>query len=162
DGQPFTPSGEAVALGGDGQLKAVDFDRDNSPDLLFIPNNPNLRPRLLRNNRSGRFDTGDETLLPLAPSNLRGAPVLGDFDRDGRLDLLWPSPLGWLQYREPGDRWSSGEGLPRIEDATHQRLQFSGEMCCADFTNDGIEDVVAVMQATEDGSGPQYLVLLEG
>jgi hypothetical protein len=162
EGEPFTPNGEPIPLGGPGVLQAIDFDRDNAPDLLFIPNDRALRPRVLRNNRAGRFDNNDEGFLPTPPSNLRGAPALGDFDRDGDLDVLWPSPLGWVQYREREDRWSQGLSLPEIREESGLRLQFSGELCCADFTGDGIADIVAVMQTTEDGAGPKYLVLLEG
>ncbi|MBZ0135044.1 MAG: VCBS repeat-containing protein [Planctomycetes bacterium] len=162
EGEPFTASGDPIALDGPGVLQAIDFDRDSAPDLLYIPNDRSRKPRVLRNNRAGRFDGNDEGFLPTPPSNLRGAPALGDFDRDGDLDALWPSPLGWVQYREREDRWSAGQSLPEIRDDASLRLQFSGELCCADFTGDSIEDVVAVMQTTEDGAGPQYLVLFEG
>lgn len=162
EGQPFTPTGDPIALGATGSLQAIDFDRDNAPDLLYIPFDRNLKPRVLRNNRAGRFDSNDEGFLPTPPSSLRGAPALGDFDRDGDLDVLWPSPLGWVQFREREDRWSQGQPLPEIRDESGLRLQFSGELCCADFTGDSLDDVVAVMQTTEDGAGPQYLVLFEG
>ena len=162
EGEPFTEAGTPIPLGDAGVLQAIDFDRDSAPDLLYIPNDRSLKPRVLRNNRAGRFDNNDEGFLPTPPSSLRGAPALGDFDRDGDLDVLWPSPLGWMQYREREDRWSQGQSLPEIRDDSSLRLQFSGELCCADFTGDSIEDVVAVMQTTEDGAGPQYLVLFEG
>lgn len=162
EGEPFIEAGTPIPLGDAGVLQAIDFDRDNAPDLLYIPNDRSRKPRVLRNNRAGRFDNNDEGFLPTPPSSLRGAPALGDFDRDGDLDVLWPSPLGWVQYREREDRWSQGQSLPEIRDDSSLRLQFSGELCCADFTGDSIEDVVAVMQTTEDGAGPQYLVLFEG
>lgn len=162
EGEPFTEAGTPIPLGDAGVLQAIDFDRDSAPDLLYIPHDRSLKPRVLRNNRAGRFDNNDEGFLPTPPSSLRGAPALGDFDRDGDLDVLWPNPLGWVQYREREDRWSQGQSLPEIRDEANLRLQFSGELCCADFTGDSIEDVVAVMQTTEDGAGPQYLVLLEG
>lgn len=162
EGEPFTPAGDPVPLGGPGVLQAIDFDRDSAPDLLFIPSDPALKPRVLRNNREGRFDTDEQGLLPTPPSILRGAPALGDFDRDGDLDVLWPSPLGRVQFNEGRNGWRESRAQLEIREESGLRLQFSGELCCADFTGDGIEDVVAVMQATEDGAGPQYLVLLEG
>lgn len=162
EGEPFTPAGDALPLGAGGSLQAIDFDRDSAPDLLYIPADPALKPRVLRNNREGRFDTEDQGLLPTPPSILRGAPALGDFDRDGDLDVLWPSPLGRVQFNEGRDGWRESRAQLEIREDSGLRLQFSGELCCADFTGDGIEDVAAVMQATEDGAGPQYLVLLEG
>ncbi|MCB9932710.1 MAG: VCBS repeat-containing protein [Planctomycetes bacterium] len=162
EGEPFTLAGEGVPLGAGGVLQAIDFDRDSAPDLLYIPNDPAQKPRVLRNNRAGRFDGDDQDLLPTPPSVLRGAPALGDFDRDGDLDVLWPSPLGRVQFNEGRDGWRESRAQLEIREESGMRLQFSGELCCADFTNDGIEDVAAVMQVSEDGAGPQYLVLLEG
>lgn len=162
EGEPFTPAGDSVLLGSDGTLQAIDFDRDSAPDLLFIPNDPQLKPRVLRNNREGRFDTDDQGLLPTPPSNLKGAPALGDFDRDGDLDVLWPSPLGRLQYNEGRNGWRDSRAMPDLRDESNMPLHFSGELCCADFTGDGIDDVAAVMQVGEDTGGSQVLLLLEG
>lgn len=158
DGEPFEPSGEPIPLGSGGTLQAIDFDRDSAPDLLFIPDDPMVRPRLLRNNREGGFN--DEGLLPTPPSDLRGPPAMGDFDRDGDLDVLWPSPLGTLQMKQDS-RWDNGTTLPAVRlDA--MRLNFSGELTCADFTGDGIDDVVAVMEISRDDEYSQFLVLFEG
>ena len=162
EGEPFTPAGDPILLGTNGTLQAIDFDRDSAPDLLYIPNDPNQSPRVLRNNRAGRFDDNDQGLLPTPPSILRGAPALGDFDRDGDLDVLWPSPLGRLQFNEGRDGWRESRSMLEIREESGMRLQFSGELACADFTGDGIEDVAAVMQVSEDGGGTQYIVLLEG
>ncbi|MCB9894189.1 MAG: VCBS repeat-containing protein [Planctomycetes bacterium] len=162
EGEPFAPAGDAILLGANGSLQAIDFDRDSAPDLLYIPNDPNLSPRVLRNNRAGRFDDEDQGLLPTPPSILRGAPALGDFDRDGDLDVLWPSPLGRVQFNEGRDGWRESRNMLEIREESGLRLQFSGELACADFTGDGIEDVAAVMQVSEDGAGAQYIVLLEG
>jgi hypothetical protein len=161
DGEPFVLSGESVELGGAGSLQAIDFDRDNFPDLLFIPNDPQLRPRLLRNSRDGRFNEDETGLLPTPPTTLRGAPALGDFDRDGDLDVFWPSPLGRVQFNEGDGRWRELRHELEVRDERGLRLQFSGELCCADFTRDGIADIVAVMQSGEN-IGPQYLVLWQG
>jgi hypothetical protein len=162
EGEPFTLAGDPILLGANGTLQAIDFDRDSAPDLLYIPNDPNLSPRVLRNNRAGRFDGEDQGLLPTPPSILRGAPALGDFDRDGDLDVLWPSPLGRLQFNEGRDGWRESRNMLEIREESGLRLQFSGELACADFTGDGIEDVAAVMQVSEDGGGDQYIVLFEG
>lgn len=165
-GEPFAPVGEPVYLGGKGSLKAIDFDRDNSPDLLFIPHDTSIKPRILRNRGNAGFDTNDNGLLPHPPTGLRGAPALGDFDRDGDLDALWPSPLGRLQYNDDG-RWRDSRDSLEVRDSSNMRLQFSGELCCADFTGDGVADVVAVMQRAvmqggEEKEPQQVLVLLQG
>ncbi|MCA8915419.1 MAG: VCBS repeat-containing protein [Planctomycetes bacterium] len=162
EGEPFTAAGDPILLGANGTLQAIDFDRDSAPDLLYIPNDPNQSPRVLRNSRAGRFDDEDQGLLPTPPSILRGAPALGDFDRDGDLDVLWPSPLGRVQFNEGRDGWRESRNMLEIREESGLRLQFSGELACADFTGDGIEDVAAVMQVSEDGAGSQYIVLLEG
>ncbi|MCA8910560.1 MAG: VCBS repeat-containing protein [Planctomycetes bacterium] len=162
DGEPFTAAGDPIQLGSDGTLQAIDFDRDSAPDLLYIPNDPLKKPRVLRNNHEGRFGNDDEGLLPTPPSNLQGAPALGDFDRDGDLDVLWPSPLGRLQYNEGRSGWRDSRSMPDLRDESNMPLHFSGELCCADFTGDGIEDVAAVMQIGEDAAGTQVLLLLEG
>jgi hypothetical protein len=159
-GQPFNANSEPIDLGGQGRLLALDLDRDNFPDLLFIPDEPHLRPRLLRNNRDGSFSP-DSGFLPVPPPSLRGAPALGDFDRDGDLDVFWPSPLGRVQYNEGLAGWRDSMHSLEVRDPSGLRLQFSGVLCCADFTRNGIADIVAVMQPGEN-IGPQYLVLWQG
>lgn len=162
EGEPFTLAGDPIEMGGPGTLQAIDFDRDRAPDLLWIPEDRSLHPRILRNRRDEGFRE-DEGLLPTPPSNLRGAPALGDFDRDGDLDVLWPSPLGRVQFNEGNSGWRDARSSFDVRDPeTNQRLQFSGEVCCADFTGDGIADVVAVMQAFDDVDAVQFLVLLVG
>jgi len=161
-GEPFTAVGEAVTLGGAGMLKAIDFDRDGAPDLLFIPSEPGLKPRVLRNTGRGEMDASDNGMLPQPPSGLRGAPALGDFDLDGDLDVLWPSAFGRVQFNDGSAGWRDGRNVIEIREPGGMRLQFSGELTCADFTADGIADVVAVMQVSEENGGVNYLVLLEG
>lgn len=161
-GEPFAAVGDAVELGGAGALKAIDFDRDGAPDLLFIPADPGARPRVLRNTGRGAMDSSDNGLLPQPPTGLRGAPALGDFDLDGDLDVLWPSAFGRVQFNEGRNGWRDGRNVAEIREPGGMRLQFSGELASADFTGDGIADVAAVMRASEDATGPSFLVLLEG
>jgi hypothetical protein len=161
-GEPFALLGEPIYLGGPGDLRAVDLERNRAVDLLFIPRDPSQRPRVLRNRRDGTFREGASSWLPLPPSNLRGAPVLGDFNRDLQLDVFWPSPLGRLQYHDGMGRWTDWRNAPEIRDAQGLRLQFSGELCCGDFTGNGLADIAAVMQAGEGAAGGQVLVLLAG
>ncbi len=160
-GEKFSLAADGLELGGQGSLQVVDFDRDSLPDLLFVPTDRSQRPRLLRGTRDGRFEDDLEGLLPTPPTNLMGAPAMGDFDRDGRLDVLWPNDVGRLQFNEGGGRWREFPQFPVVRDATRP-LYFSGDLCCADFTGDGLADVVAVMQPFEASAFEQCLVLLEG
>lgn len=161
-GEPFVAVGEPVMLGGAGMLKAIDFDRDGAPDLLFIPAESGLKPRVLRNSGRGEMDAGDNGMLPQPPTGLRGAPALGDFDLDGDLDVLWPSAFGRVQFNDGSAGWRDGRQVAEIRETGGMRLQFGAELTCADFTGDGIADVVAVMQVSEETGGQNYLVLLEG
>jgi hypothetical protein len=161
NGEKFNPGAEALDLGGPGIVQAIDFDRDSFPDLLFIPSDSNQRPRLLRNKGDGKLEDDLMGLLPTPPANLMGAPALGDFNRDGHFDVFWPSEVGLLHFSDGPGRWRVCTGLPDVREPSGRVLNYSGELCCADFTGDGLADIVAVMQP---GNAPleQVLVLLEG
>lgn len=161
-GEPFVAAGEPVLLGGAGMLKAIDFDHDGKPDLLFIPTDTANKPRVLRNTGRGEMDASENGMLPTPPTGLRGAPALGDFDMDGDLDVLWPSAFGRVQFNDGAGGWRDGRSIVEIREPGGMRLQFSGELACADFTGDGIADVAAVMRVSEDAASPNYLVLLQG
>ncbi len=161
-GEPFVAAGEAVLLGGAGMLKAIDFDHDGKADLLFIPTDSALKPRVLRNTGRGEMDASENGMLPTPPTGLRGAPALGDFDLDGDLDVLWPSAFGRVQFNDGAGGWRDGRNIVEIREPGGMRLQFSGELACADFTGDGIADIAAVMRVSEDTGSPNYLVLLQG
>lgn len=160
-GEKFASGGEALDLGGPGILQAIDFDRDSYPDLLFIPQDNNARPRLLRNKGDGRLEDDLQGLLPTPPVNLMGAPALGDFNRDGHFDVFWPSEVGLVHFNDGPGRWNVCTTLPVVREPSGRVLNFSGELCSADFTGDGLPDVIAVMQP---GNAPmeQVLVLFEG
>lgn len=160
-GERFTASGEPIDLGGTGSLQVIDFDRDSFPDILFVPADPSARPRLLRNKGDGRLEEDLQNLLPTPPAGLLGAPALGDFNRDGHFDVFWPSEVGLLHFSDGPGRWRVFAGLPVVRDGSGRVLNFSGELCCADFTGDGLADVVAVMQPGSSAQ-EQALVLFEG
>ncbi len=161
NGEKFNPGGEALELGGPGSVQAIDFDRDSYPDLLFIPSDNSQRPRLLRNKGDGRLEDDLLGLLPTPPNNLMGAPAIGDFNRDGHFDVFWPSEVGLLHFSDGPGRWRVCTNLPDVREPSGRVLNYSGELCCADFTGDGLADIAAVMQP---GNAPleQVLVLLEG
>lgn len=161
NGEKFQLGGDALDLGGPGVVQAIDFDRDSFPDLLFIPSDNAQRPRLLRNKGDGKLEDDLQGLLPTPPANLMGAPALGDFNRDGHFDVFWPSEVGLLHFNDGPGRWRVCTTLPNVREPSGRVLNFSGELCCADFTGDGLADVIAVMQP---GNAPleQVLVLFEG
>lgn len=156
EGEPFQLAGDGIDLGANGDLKAIDFDRDTFPDILFIPRDRSARPRVLKNRRDGSMKENDG-FLPDPPADVRGAPAMGDFDWDGDLDVFWPSERGRVDLNDDG-RWRDARTDLSVVAPNGRVLSFSGEVACADFTNDNKSDVAAVMT---DGDS-QWLVLFQG
>ncbi len=90
-----------------GGIAVFDFDNDGKPDLFFpnggvLPAGKKASNRLLRNSGGLRFD--DATARAgLAGSDYDFAAAAGDFDGDGRVDLLVCGLHGVTLYRNRGD-----------------------------------------------------------
>ena len=121
NGSPF-PMDAPFALG--------DADGDMDVDLIVLPKRSS--PRLYRNDRLNRW-TDISAQTGLAEMKPGGAPVAGDFDGDGRVDLLLLYP--------------SGAELLLNRDGRFERLQFSDpprahSAVPFDADNDGDIDIV--------------------
>ena len=104
---------------------AADFDRDGDPDLLLLRSSG---LELADNLRGGRFGV-KAAGLPAEPGV--HAAAAGDFDGDGRLDLVTSARDSSSFRRNRGD----GTFAPA------RALAFGGTPVAADFDNDGFLDL---------------------
>jgi tetratricopeptide (TPR) repeat protein len=113
DAQPIKSRAEA-SVGEGGGLTLLDFDGDGDLDLLRIT--PNA-PRLYRND-GGKFSdvTGPSGLLAANQKGTAGGAIAGDYDNDGRTDLLLLRGAGGSAlYHNDGGKFSDATktaGIP--------------------------------------------------
>jgi hypothetical protein len=139
---PATPlPGTSVAAG--------DLDQDGDVDLVigcFGLGRNDVRNRIYRNDGQGRFADATDAMLPRFTSQCATyefsaatrAVLLGDFDRDGDLDIYFAN---WCQ-----DRLYRNEGGGRFVDATTLLLppeaQATNAVAAGDVDGDGDLDLV--------------------
>ena len=121
-------------------VKIVDLDRDGRPDIVgtgFI----------LYGAGGFNFD------LVSIPGAFDGPLLIGDFDGDGRLDII-ETRSGYTLFGQPGRTFravfSPGGAVPVVDISAY---------AVADFNMDGKDDVVA---ASLDNSEPIFLSLSQG
>jgi hypothetical protein len=78
-----------------------DFNADGKLDVIGIPGNP-WATNLFLGNGDGTFGSPIETGIPPQPNAIRFVGALGDFNNDGRLDVVTPDEFSntvsiWLQ-----------------------------------------------------------------
>lgn len=116
----------------------ADFDNDGAPDL-FVPQKGGSK--LFKNNGKGQFTDVTETAGDLAAfKDWATSAAWGDFDNDGRLDLL----VGCL--RSP-NRFFRNKGDGTFEDATDkvgldQQIFNSQAVSLVDLNGDGYLDAI--------------------
>ncbi len=134
-------AGLLVDLSQSRDVLAADFEGDSDIDL-FVANadHPSL---LFTNQRMGRFGQGGKFRPPLEAG--AEAAAAGDFNRDGRIDLLVPSGDGVLLYTNGGRAEFEGRRLSLPGDLASAGV---GAMEILDYNNDGWPDL---LMASTDG-----------
>jgi cytochrome c-type biogenesis protein CcmH/NrfG len=130
-----------------GVLVRLDYNRDGKPDLLLLSavvRAGEPRDVLLRNDGGGKFiEVTAETGLDKHPGSL--ACAVGDFDNDGKPDLVLAGPTGVRLFRN---------GETRFEDKTKEAGldKLAGACvaaCWVDLDQDGDLDLLLGKQGTD-------------
>jgi hypothetical protein len=151
DGQ-FVDAGTALARVAFGSLDWSDFDNDGDPDLLLTGGvaGPLILDgvlRIYRNDDGALVDSGIEL-----PGPVGGAARWGDYDLDGRVDIVWTGASNLFArgatylYRNEGDNvFVRRAALPGV---------FPADVRWGDFDRDGDQDL------TLQGLGGERLPVL--
>lgn len=112
---------------------ATDLDGDGFLDAVILSSSG--KPRWLRNRGDGQFSIERPFAFKGEPDT-GGAPVAGDFNNDGRIDVLFATSRGAELFLQQPD----GSFQPaKTGDLAAQRNILS--VACADFDNDGWLDI---------------------
>jgi hypothetical protein len=141
-----------------GRVRPVfgDFDGDGHPDL-FVPQDGGSK--LFRNDGAGRFTDVTAKAGDLAAfTGCATCAAWGDFDKDGRLDLL----VGCLRG---SNRLFRNKGDGSFEDVSeavglNQRIFNTQAVCLVDLNRDGVLDLVFNNEGQESAvllSNPEFV-----
>lgn len=133
-------------------LVAGDFDNDGDQDLLLAAER-GIAMRLFRNDGAWQFTAVMDSPLSQLPGGNQPAPVTGDFDNDGDLDVVvarWgAAPSLFVNHGNGTFRVASAPGSGG--DLT-QRISFKGSIASADYDLDG--DLDLYLGSWPDFPGP--------
>ncbi len=145
-GGVFTDTGASLPGVFYGAIAWGDFDNDGDLDLLITGYGVSGAPvtKLLRNDGAGTFTEIASGL----PNVVASALAWGDFDGDGRLDIILIAQNGSQPvtkiYRNAG-------GGSFVDMGANLAALFAGSVACGDYDNDGDLDILLMGY---DGSGP--------
>ena len=128
--------GATFHVGASHSVVAGDVDGDGDADLVF--GNSGTRHALFLNDGRGRFTDVSATQMPTSPGYLSQL-ALGDFDRDGDLDLV-------VANRGQANRYYDNDGRGVFTDRTAVRMPIDRDesyaVAAVDIDEDGDLDVV--------------------
>lgn len=145
-------------------------DLDGDGDLDLVTAGPNGGP-LSPNNiyywsaANSRFEFGGSAYSLKAKMFYGNGSIVGDFNNDGKLDVIWASNSG---------KWYLGINSTTIADAItfssinelpntiYEILSGNGSLATGDFNNDGNLDVIAINADYNSGAYGGYYQLLYG
>ncbi|MCK6472110.1 MAG: VCBS repeat-containing protein [Planctomycetes bacterium] len=141
-------SEDLASLGQFGSLLAGDLDGDGHADLLLLSAKGSV---CYRGAANGAFEKGKVLAPRLGQGN--GAAALGDFDMDGRLDVLAVAEYGAGLWHNRGNMEFTNE-VDRCGEFSYIAKP-GGLVCgCCDVNNDGRHDLF-VAYAVTAGCSPQ-------
>lgn len=138
----FTPLPVAQPAGAEGMLALGDFNGDGKTDFVAVGSTVNV----FLSNGDGTFSAGPTLTFPASTQGYYpGAVWVGDFNGDGRLDILvqLTSTLEGVQHHDVYEFLGNGNGTFA---AGKDVLQNVGPMNVADLNHDGIGDIVAIVE----------------
>jgi hypothetical protein len=132
-----------------------DFNGDGNLDLVFsqmLPDNPGVWGSVALGDGHGGFKIGSRIGFVHADRIGAGFVLTGDFNRDGKLDLVISGQQGFSLFLGKGDGTFS-----HFLDVTDSTPEIAG-MLAGDFNGDGILDIALL--AWGPGSGTYLYVFL--
>ncbi|GAB4366679.1 MAG: hypothetical protein OHK0021_10100 [Bryobacter sp.] len=143
---------QSLAAGNEvGGIALGDFNADGNLDLAYSGlvrenSNFNFHTTILPGNGAGGFGTGRQTAVDTLP----GALTAGDFNGDGKLDLMLAHCCGGTQLTH---LWGNGDGSFSLSRAPGGTSPVA--LTSADFDGDGALDYAVVNVGS--GNGPNRL-----
>ncbi|WP_020567972.1 T9SS type A sorting domain-containing protein [Neolewinella persica] len=139
-GQDFTTVGPLSVA--DNLITTADLNGDSFPDVVFLRRSPTLiTDQLVRLINNGEETPGFTESVIIASNELRGKPVVADFNQDGFVDIIFAGGAQTLLLFQGS---ANGELTE-----TASTLLMPSRMATADLNGDEFPDIVGI-SASED------------